>query len=164
MTAPALDRLFRHMAWANAEVFAKLQSLPDHALTLTLPGSENTISEIADHLATAAGGYAERLGRGLGTPPPPPTRAADLAALGRFCASADAALRELAQAPEATAAYEREGKLITRANSTILAQSIHHATEHRAQIATALSANGFDLLDLDELDLWTFGDFEGRGE
>jgi uncharacterized damage-inducible protein DinB len=37
-----------------------------------------------------------------------------------------------------------------------LSQSIHHATEHRAQLASALEAKGFKPLDLDELDLWSY--------
>ena len=50
-----------------------------------------------------------------------------------------------------------------RARSTVLAQAIHHATEHRAQIAGALAAHGIDAIDLDALDLWEFADAEGRG-
>jgi len=37
-------------------------------------------------------------------------------------------------------------------------QAVHHATEHRAQIAGALAANGNSSLDLDALDVWTFND------
>ncbi len=48
------------------------------------------------------------------------------------------------------------GKLVKRWRSTILSQAIHHATEHRAQIASALEAKGFTPVDLDELDLWAF--------
>jgi len=49
-----------------------------------------------------------------------------------------------------------EGKLVKRWRSTILSQSIHHATEHRAQIASALESKGFTPVDLDELDLWAY--------
>ena len=47
--------------------------------------------------------------------------------------------------------------------STIVGQAIHHATEHRAQIAAALATNGIDAIDLDELDVWAYGDAEGLG-
>ena len=40
-------------------------------------------------------------------------------------------------------------------------QSIHHATEHRAQLASALEAKGFTPVDLDELDLWSFESAQG---
>ena len=43
------------------------------------------------------------------------------------------------------------GKLVKRWRSTILSQAIHHATEHRAQIASALEAKGFISVNLDDL-------------
>ena len=49
-----------------------------------------------------------------------------------------------------------EDKLVKRWRSTILSQAIHHATEHRAQIASALEAKGFTPVNLDDLDLWSF--------
>ena len=54
------------------------------------------------------------------------------------------------------------GKVL-RARSTILGQAIHHATEHRAQIAGALATNGIDVIDLDALDVWAYADAEGLG-
>ena len=54
-----------------------------------------------------------------------------------------------------------EKKLVKRWRSTILSQSIHHATEHRAQIASALEAKGFKPVDLDELDLWSYESAKG---
>jgi hypothetical protein len=36
---------------------------------------------------------------------------------------------------------------------TVLAQAIHHATEHRAQIAGALVANSVTTLSFDDLDV-----------
>jgi hypothetical protein len=35
-------------------------------------------------------------------------------------------------------------------------QAIHHASEHRAQISDILAANNLDVLNLDEIDLWSF--------
>lgn len=57
----------------------------------------------------------------------------------------------------------RDNPTLTRARSTVLGQSIHHATEHRAQIAGALVAHGVMALNLDDLDVWAFGDAEGVG-
>ena len=84
---------------------------------------------------------------------------ADLAAQ---CAAYDARLRVQAAMPDGPAAYPYFGKA-RRARSTILGQAIHHATEHRAQIAGALSTNGIDAIDLDALDVWAYGDAEGLG-
>jgi uncharacterized damage-inducible protein DinB len=54
-----------------------------------------------------------------------------------------------------------EDKLVKRWRSTILSQAIHHATEHRAQIASALEAKGFTPVNLDDFDLWAYEESEG---
>jgi len=92
-----------------------------------------------------------------------PATSADLDELARRCAEFDERLRVLATMPEGMTTYVREGKTIVRARSTILGQSIHHATEHRAQIADILTFHGIEALDLDELDVWAYSDFEGLG-
>jgi hypothetical protein len=48
------------------------------------------------------------------------------------------------------------GNLVRRWRSTILSQAIHHATEHRAQIAEAIGAQEFVRLNLDNMDLWSY--------
>jgi uncharacterized damage-inducible protein DinB len=161
---PIVDRLMRHMAWANAALFARLKELDDAALGLAAPGNSWTVAMIVDHLVAAAGGYAERLGAGPLPPETmPPTTGADLDPLAAACATYDARLRAAAAVPGGVAEYVREGEVRRRARSTILAQAIHHATEHRTQIAEALSTNGIRAIDLDELDLWAYGDAEGLG-
>jgi uncharacterized damage-inducible protein DinB len=163
-TDPTLDRLLRHMAWANAALLDRLRTLHDDALALAAPGNDWTVAMILEHLVAAAGGYAERLGAGpLPPETAPPTTIADLDALAAACATHDARLRAAAAVPEGMAEYVREGEVRRRARSTILAQAIHHATEHRAQIAEALATNGIRAVDLDELDLWAYGEAEGLG-
>ncbi|MFM8937646.1 MAG: hypothetical protein ACKOF0_01350, partial [Actinomycetota bacterium] len=67
------------------------------------------------------------------------------------------ALQECAQLDDIQLEFVNySGNLVKRWRSTILSQAIHHATEHRAQIASALEAKGFKPVDLDELDLWSF--------
>jgi uncharacterized damage-inducible protein DinB len=160
---PTLDRLLRHMAWANATLIATLAGLPDSALALASLNNEWSVARILDHLVSAAGGYAARLEGGPRLPrTEPPTAASELAALAARCAGFDARLRVQAALPEGTAAYAGDGE-IPRARTTVIGQAIHHATEHRAQIAGALSTNGLDAIDLDALDLWAYGEAEGHG-
>jgi uncharacterized damage-inducible protein DinB len=160
---PTLDRLLRHMAWANATMFERLDTLTDEALGLSSPRNEWTAAMILAHLVDAAGGYASRL---EGVPRQariePPTTIAALAGLAASCAAFDARLREQAAVPDGPSPSPNPANPI-RARSTVVAQSIHHATEHRAQIAGALAAHGIDALDLDDLDLWAYGDAEGLG-
>ena len=160
---PTLDRLLRHMAWANAALFARLAELPDSALALASPRNEWTVAMILEHLVMAAGGYAARL---EGAPRPertaPSTTVAMLAELATRCAASDARIRAQAARPDGPAGYSDRGTVL-RARSTILGQATHHATEHRAQIAGALATNGIDRIDLDALDVWAYGDAEGLG-
>ena len=162
-TDPALDRLLRHMAWANAAVIARLRELPVDDLALAAPRNEWTLVMILDHLVSAAGRYAARLEGG-----PRPERAvspattAGLAELAADCAAYDARIRGQAGMPDGPAGYADEASGLP-ARSTVVGQAIHHATEHRAQIAAALATNGVNAIDLDALDLWAYGDAEGLG-
>ena len=159
---PTLDRLLRHMAWANADLVRRLQEQPDEALALTAPRNEWSAGRILAHLVNAAEGYASRM---EGAPRPPdvdmPTSAAELAELGARLAATDARLRAQATKPDVLIRHPvRTDEQDFR--STILGQSIHHATEHRAQIAGALATNGNDAIDLDAIDLWEHADGEGN--
>jgi uncharacterized damage-inducible protein DinB len=160
---PTLDRLLRHMAWANAALIATLAGLPDSTLALASPRNEWPVARILNHLVSAAGGYASALEGGPRLPKTePPTAAAELSALAQRCAGYDARLRAQAAFPEGLASYADSDEY-PDARSTVLGQAIHHATEHRAQIAGALSTNGIDAIDLDALDLWAFAEVEAAG-
>ena len=99
-TDPTLDRLLRHMAWANAALFARLTELPVEDLALASPRNEWSVAMILDHLVAAAGRYAARL---EGAPRPDratsPATTAGLAELAADCAAYDARIR--AQAAQA---------------------------------------------------------------
>jgi uncharacterized damage-inducible protein DinB len=163
MTDPILDRTLRHMAWANAGLFERLRTLDDDSLALAAPRNEWPVARILDHLVTAAERYAARL-EGAARPEDtiPPTAVAELDALAARCAAADARIRAQAAIPDGMVANPAFGTL-PRARSTVIGQAIHHATEHRAQIAGALATNGVDAIDLDALDVWAYGEAEGLG-
>jgi uncharacterized damage-inducible protein DinB len=159
---PTLDRLLRHMAWANAQLVARLLEQPVDALALTAPRNEWSAGRILAHLLNAAQGYATRM---EGVPRPPdvesPTSSAELGDIGARLADVDARLRR--QATEADVLISHPNPARGQdLRSTILAQAIHHATEHRAQIAGALATNGNDAIDLDAIDLWEYADAEGQ--
>ena len=162
-TDPTLDRLLRHLAWANAALIARLSELPPDALELAAPRNEWTAIRTLNHLVAAAGRYAARL-EGLPRPERVESSAtpAGLAELAADCAAYDARIRTQAGLPEGPSPSPDPGAP-PRQRSTIIAQAIHHATEHRAQIAAALATNGIDAIDLDELDFWRFGEVEGVG-
>lgn len=161
---PVSDRLFGHMAWANAQTFAVLAGLPDEVLSYCEPGNDWSVGMIVLHLAEAATSYASRLdGQPYADLPfDVVSTHAELTVAAAACAGADARLHMAAHTPDGVV-VRRDNPALTRARSTVLGQSIHHATEHRAQIAGALVAHGVLALNLDDLDVWAYGDAEGLG-
>ena len=161
MENTTLNRTLEHMAWANTQMFTVLAALPVDALAYTSPGSEWSVGAIAHHLATAAENYAQRLhGEPRAEKRELPATAADLQALAAALVVADAKLRAGAQLPgdEFLTWISFDGEEISVPRWVLVNQAVHHATEHRAQIAGALAANGNSGLDLDALDVWTFND------
>ena len=158
---PTLDRLLRHMAWANAQLVARLAEQPAETLALTSPLNEWSAGRILAHLLNAAQGYATRM---EATPRPenaePPTTAEELAAIGASLVEFDARLRRQATEPDVLVSHPDPARG-QDLRSTILAQAIHHATEHRAQIAGALATNRNGAIDLDAIDVWEHADSEG---
>jgi len=161
MENTTLNRTLEHMAWANTQMFTVLAALPADALAFTSPGSEWSVGAIAHHLATAAENYAQRLhGEPRAEKRELPTTAADLQVLAAALVVADAKLRVGAQLPgdEILTWISFGGEDLSVPRWVLVNQAVHHATEHRAQIAGALAANGNSSLDLDALDVWTFND------
>jgi uncharacterized damage-inducible protein DinB len=161
MKNETLDRQLSHMAWANTQMFTVLSALPAEALSYTSPGSEWSVGAIAHHLVTAAENYAQRLhGEPRAEKRELPASAADLAALAAAVKVADAKLHAGAQLPgdEIITWISFSGEELSVPRWVLVNQAVHHATEHRAQIAGALAANGNASLDLDALDVWTYND------
>jgi uncharacterized damage-inducible protein DinB len=90
-----------------------------------------------------------------------PASTVELADLGARLAAADATPRTQATEPDVLVSHPDPARP-QDLRSTILAQAIHHATEHRAQIAGALATNGNDAVDLDAIDVWEHADGEGQ--
>ena len=158
-----LDRLLRHMGWANQKTIAHLESLSAESLMAFATNSEWFVAEILHHIVDSADHYAFRIsGKPALSLPGEPCiddvkQISDLARIKEQAAIVDAALLECVKLDDVQLEFENyEGKLVKRWRSTILSQAIHHATEHRAQIASALEARGFVAVDLDELDLWSY--------
>ncbi len=157
----ALNRLLAHMSWANQKTIAHLQTLPEQSLSAFATNPKWQVSEITHHIVEAADAYAFRI---TGEHPQLPgdsipeiTTTADLALIAKQAEAIDAALLKSVSLDDEQIEFTNySGKLVRRWRSTILSQAIHHATEHRAQIASALEAKGFTPVDLDELDLWAF--------
>lgn len=158
-----LNRLLAHMAWANQKTIGHLQTLPEDSLKAFATNPEWFVAEIAHHIVDSADHYAFRIsGKPALTQPGDEciddvNVIADLARLKEQAGKVDAMLLDCVKLDEVQIEFlNYEDKLVKRWRSTILSQAIHHATEHRAQIASALEAKGFTPVNLDDLDLWSY--------
>jgi uncharacterized damage-inducible protein DinB len=161
--AISMDRLLAHMGWANQKTFTHLQSLPEESLKAFATNPEWFVAEIVHHIVDSGDNYAFRLSgipvltKPGDSPIDDVEQISDLARIKEQAAKVDKALLECVKLDDIQLEFENySGKLVKRWRSTILSQAIHHATEHRAQIASALEVKGFTPVDLDELDLWAY--------
>ena len=156
-----LERLLKHMAWSNQAVLKFLAELPDEALNAHVVKPEWNASEISGHIVSSSDWYVYRLTGREAMTIERPRSMADVRNLIPLAASFDASLLEEAVHADRQMTFKRESGDLQRWRSTILSQAVHHATEHRAQLACALEAKGFAAPDLDELDLWSYEAREG---
>jgi len=156
-----VERSFKHMAWANKQMLTILQGLPDEAINFSAWNPDWTVGTIAHHIVIAEGRLISRI-----TQQPalvefdPPKTAPDISKLITVCAERDAQLLSLINTPDEMRVFVRYGNEVEFLTSTILVQAVHHASEHRAQISDILAANSMDVLNLDEIDLWSFEKWE----
>ena len=156
-----LDRLFRHMNWANNQLFTQLSKLPEEALNYSAWNPEWTVAKIANHIVIAQGRFISRLQKQDPLPESEfPATNAGMNELAMKSLENDQKLQNFLELPDEMLTFIRYGETVSYLTSSVLAQVIHHATEHRAQIADILAFNKMDVINLDSLDFWTFERFE----
>lgn len=169
-------KLLKHMAWANEGILTKVSQLPDEALNSYVVNPEWTAREITRHIASSATWYGWRLldksrfteedtqmwQKKLDQTEIPPATSKDVLTTIAYAKAADSVLLEAARQPEGDVEREWKGAIIVRKRSTILSQAVHHATEHRAQLVSALEYKGFTTINLDDYDLWNYADTIGE--
>ena len=156
-----LERLFRHMAWANNRLFTQLSELPEESLSYSAWNPEWTVGKIANHIVIAQGRFISRLEK---IDPQKeiefPLTSSGMSQLAIKSLENDAKLLNFIDVPEEMLTFIRYGEKVSYLSSSVLAQIIHHATEHRAQIADILAVNDLDVINLDDMDFWSFERFE----
>ena len=154
---PILLRSIRHMHWANQKLLTQLSELPEEVLQYSAWNPDWTVGKIANHITIGAGRLASRIKKEPAPEElPDPKTKADLLALIKLTDARDAVFEDLLETPDEMRRFSRYGKEVEYLTSTILAQVTHHASEHRAQISDIMAANGQDVINLDEMDLWSF--------
>jgi uncharacterized damage-inducible protein DinB len=152
----------RHDVWATEKLVAHCRSLTDAQLELTAPGTYGNIRRTLEHIVAADTRYLARIGFAvLDTP---------------FREDHDVPLDEIASLLEKVkAGVERvfagtefdPDRIVVDARRSVptdpplemeawmmLAQLVHHGSDHRAHIGTILGAHG---LQTPGLDVWAYG-------
>lgn len=156
-----LERILKHMAWANQEIFGKVSKLEDQALHSFITDPKWNVGEILSHITSSADWYGYRLTGVSAEEVVTLTNMQELSNLASKLARYDARLLQLAEAADADMILKRTDGDIKRKRSTILSQSVHHATEHRAQAVAALEFAGYKSINLDDYDLWSYEHLNG---
>lgn len=149
---------FGHHIWATERMVEACLPLTDEQLATTVPGTYGSIIDTLRHLVGADGGYLHLLTDG---------RVAELAdeehASVRDLQAAMPAFRKGYESllagdldPDAIVARHRDDGSTSYAPLSIrLAQAVQHGTDHRSQIATALTTLG---IEPPELDMWAYAE------
>ena len=151
-----MQRALRHMAWANQQVYTAVEGLPWGALGSYVSDPEWVAGRILHHIVDGAVWYVHCLGIERWRPIPIPESMDDIRALAAMLAGFDAQILTAAELDDAVLEYRDEEGAGTVLRSTLLAQAVHHATEHRAQLIAALESRGHRTIALDDIDLWAF--------
>ncbi|NDC52198.1 MAG: hypothetical protein EBZ66_03450 [Actinobacteria bacterium] len=152
----SVERLLKHMAWANQKVYSAAETLPDEAFGAYIVNPEWTVARILEHIVGGATWYVNRLEIEKWKEIPTPKSGADVKVLKTMLADFDAKILSAVEHGEGKITGKYDGKDITRERSTIISQAVHHATEHRAQLIDALEFRGYKVINLDDIDLWSF--------
>jgi len=161
MNRSLLDDAFAHHVWATLRLLDACLALSPEQLGTTVPGTYGSILDTQRHLVGSDGWYLFRV-TGDDTHRIDEDHM-DLRAL-RAAMEGHGALwsQILAQDPDPDAILigrNDDGTETHAATGIRLAQVVHHGTDHRSQICTALTTLG---VEPPGIDLWDFGAETGR--
>jgi uncharacterized damage-inducible protein DinB len=160
MTATLLDDAIAHHIWATERIIDTCAGLTEEQLTTPAPGTYGSIIDTLRHLVSTDAWYLiffqdtpQRMGEDT---------KADLAELRRVIGENGrdwAAILASDPDGEADTVEEGDGWNFHAPTGFRLAQVVHHGTDHRSQICTALSSLG---VEPPAIDLWVYGEVTGR--
>jgi uncharacterized damage-inducible protein DinB len=149
MAENILGKLFEHNNWANQQVIQACLALNDEQLDAPPQSvTMGTIRQTLTHLVSAQRGYLALLTLPREARPTNPLALAELQESARTTGEGLLALaRGEAKEPLPTRVQNRDGNFVE--SWVVLVQVINHATEHREQIKSMLSALGLTLPEID---------------
>ena len=161
MTKSLLADAFTHHVWATLRLIDACGSLTPEQLGTGVPGTYGSIIETMRHLVRADVSYLVALTGGrVATVDEDGMDLAALRATTETNGAAWASLLAEDLDPDVVVTRHRDDGSQSLAPMGIrLAQALHHGTDHRSQICTALTLLG---IEPPPIDVWDFADQDGR--
>ena len=152
---------FGHHVWATIRVLEECRKLTPEALGTTVPGTYGSILDTARHLVGADASYLFVLSGGRVSPIDEDRMDIDelRGSMERSASEWPKVLHERADPDEVLVRRRDDGSETHAPAGLRLAQAIHHGTDHRSQICTALTTLG---IEPPAIDLWDYGLVEDR--
>jgi uncharacterized damage-inducible protein DinB len=161
MSRSALEDAFGHHVWATLRSLDVCLALSPEQLETGVPGTYGSILQTQRHLVGADAWYLFTMTGG--TTPRIDEDHMDLPELRAEMGNHGAAWSSLLAQdvdPDAVIVTRRDDGSETHAPMSIrLSQALHHGTDHRSQICTALTTLG---VEPPLIDVWDFGEQDGR--
>ena len=162
MSRSLLDDAFAHHVWATLRLIDVCRPLSPEQLGTVVPGTYGSIIAMVRHIVGADRSYLFTMSGGR-TTTLIDEDAMDLPELRAAMEGNGAAWSQLLAEPldpEEVRVRRRDDGSDSHAPVGIrLAQALHHGTDHRSQICTALTTLG---IQPPEIDVWDFGEQDGR--
>jgi len=150
--AHGLDDLAGHNAWATEQVLAFCVGLDEATLNSTAPGTFGTIIELLRHIGDSEMSYLYRLTGAWSVRPWQEGEAVGLDTLMERALILADVFAEFADGDVDSELLVEDcgddGEVFAVRAGIFLAQALHHANEHRAQICTILGTLGYEPPDV----------------
>jgi uncharacterized damage-inducible protein DinB len=161
MSRPLLADAFGHHVWATLRLIDTCLALETAQLETSVPGTYGSILDTMRHLVGADASYLFVLSGGRAVEiEEDRMNLHELRAVMEANAPAWASLVTEDLDPEATVIRHRDDGSESHAPLGIrLTQALHHGTDHRSQVCTALTTLG---VEPPAIDAWDYADQDGR--
>ena len=161
MTGSLLRDAFDHHVWATLRILDLCLELTPEQLDTNVPGTYGSILDTARHLVGADGWYLFRITEDASYRIDEDEM--DLGelrgAMERYASAWPRILEQDLDPDTILVRHNDDGSESRTAMGVRLAQVVHHGTDHRSQICTALTTLG---MEPPEIDLWAYGEVTGR--